>query len=439
LPSVRSADRVAHHGSKRLRRPAISEDTHILLRTFVALCLGALVGLERQVAQEESKGQKDFPGVRTLAFTALLGALAVLVAKDLGPWFAIALFLSSVAFLVLRYRHDTAERGDPGYTTETASLCTFAVGALAQADRLLIATVITIVMVALLRSKRALHRAGELLSPTDMVVLIRFLVLTGIILPLLPDEPYDPYGVLRPRDVWRMVVLISGLSFLGYVLMRIRAGNRGQILSGLLGGLVSSTATALTAARSARDAVSARPYEARVVLAAGTSFLRMGIIVGAVAPGVLHTAGLPLLAMAVLALTLGLLLQPKRNGALTSESALENPLTLKLAFGFAVVYASVLFLSAAARDVFHDRGAYAVTALAGMIGGDAPAISLARLAADNVLEQTVAAQGVINVAIATMIGKIVILLVIGRPRRMLHACGALLLVSLCGGALSLFL
>ena len=118
--------------------------------------------------------------MRTFAFTALLGALAVLLSRELGPWIAVALFLAHVVFLAMRYSHDVMQREQVGYTTEIASMCTFAVGALAQADRLLIATVVTIAMVALLRSKRALHRAGDLLSPADLEIGIRFLVITGI-------------------------------------------------------------------------------------------------------------------------------------------------------------------------------------------------------------------------------------------------------------------
>ena len=191
--------------------------------------------------------------MRTLAFMSLLGALAVLLGRLLHPLIAVALFAAGATFLVLRYRFDASERGDPGYTTEIASLCTFAVGALAQLGELGVATAITILMVALLRSKRFLHAAGELLSPTDMEVLIRFLVIAGIVFPLLPDQALDPlYEVVRPRDVWRMVVLISGLSFAGYVLMRVRAGRSGYLITGLLSGLVSSTAATLAYSRAAR-------------------------------------------------------------------------------------------------------------------------------------------------------------------------------------------
>src|SRR5262249_1108891 len=184
---------------------------------------------------------------------------------------------------------------DPGYTTETASLCTFAVGAIAQSGELLVATMITIVMVVLLRSKRALHRAAHLLSPADMEALIRFLVITGIVLPILPDTPIDPtYQVLYPRDVWRMVVLISGLSFLGYVLMRVRAGQASYVWTGLLAGLVSSTAATLAYARAGRGVAHARHYESLIALAASTAFLRMELMLWLVEPELARRGLVPL-------------------------------------------------------------------------------------------------------------------------------------------------
>ncbi|MEE8581753.1 MAG: DUF4010 domain-containing protein [Myxococcota bacterium] len=413
------------------QEPLIPEATQILLPTFVALCLGALVGLERQVAQEESGGLKDFPGVRTLAFTALLGALAVLVSREIGQWLAVALFLASATFLVLRYQHDTSARGDPGYTTETASLCTFVVGALAQSGQLLVATVITIAMVALLRSKRALHRAGELLSPTDMELLIRFLVIAGIILPLLPDQAYDPYGVLRPRDVWRMVVLISGLSFAGYVLMRLRVRDGGHLLNGLLGGLVSATAATFAHARSARLAADTRAHEARVVLAVSTSFVRMSIVVAAVAPALFGRVAPTLAAMFLLALALGVVMH--RSATQTDPDAeLRNPLTLRHALGFAALYASVLLFSAAARETFAAKGTYTVTALVASVGADAPVIALGRLASGGLLDLEATARGVCIVAVSATLGKLLILLTVARRRAVLRAAAVLALVAAVG-------
>jgi uncharacterized membrane protein (DUF4010 family) len=379
----------------------------------VALCLGALVGLERQIAQEESGGEKDFPGVRTFAFTSLLGALAVLLSQTLGEWLAVALFAASAMFLVLRYRYDASERGDPGYTTEIASLCTFAVGALAQSGQLLVATVITIVMVALLRLKRFLHQTAELLSPTDMEVLIRFLVITGIVLPLLPDQTYDPFGVLRPRNVWWMVVLISSLSFMGYVLMRVGAGSQSHRVTGLLGGLVSSTATTVAYARASRDAPSGRQYEELVVLAASMAFVRLAIVLTVVAPELVPRVGIILGVMFLVGLGLSALRHPSKEQP-SEQPQYRNPLSMTAALGFAVVYAGVLVLAAWARESFETAGIYTVTAIAATVGADAPTLSLARLAVGGQIDLDSAARGIAVVAVMTTLGKAAAVAIVGR-------------------------
>jgi uncharacterized membrane protein (DUF4010 family) len=435
------ADRGVQHGasvadpSNRIRGgPAIPDTLHTLLPTFVAICLGALVGLERQVAQRESGGEKDFPGVRTFAFTALLGALSVLVANAVHPLMAVALFAAAAVFLVLRYRFDTEKNLDPGYTTEVASLCTFSVGALAQSGEGLVATVVTIVMVVLLRGKRTLHRASELLSATDMEALIRFLVITGIVLPLLPDTPIDPgYGVLRPRDVWRMVVLISGLSFVGYVLMRVRAGAASHVVTGLLSGLVSSTAATLAYARAGRGVERARLYESLIALAASTAFLRMGVMLWIAAPALAHRVAIPLGAMLAVALLLAFL-RHRPDGAAPERHSFENPLTMRVAITFAAIYASVTLLLAAARESFGDAGVFGVSAAAALVGADAPSLSLARLAQDGRLSMETAALAVVVVAIGTTLGKVGILLAVGRTVFARRVAVTLLAVAATGAA-----
>jgi uncharacterized membrane protein (DUF4010 family) len=401
------------------------------------------VGLERHVAQEESGGEKDFPGVRTFAFLALIGALAVLVLEPLGPWMSVAIFAATASFLVLRYSHDASTRGDPGYTTEIASLCTFAIGVLAQSGQLLVATILTIAMVALLRSKRALHRASDLLEPADMEALIRFLVIAGIILPLLPSQPLDAYfelpyfEVLRPRDIWRMVVLISGVSFVGYVLMRLRAGRASHVIMGMLGGLVSSTAAALTYARAARDVGHARPYEAQIVLAASTAFVRIAVMLAIVAPRLLPRVALPLLVM--FAVGMGLAFVRHGSGTRPAETpAFRNPLKLRLAFTFATIYSLILLLVAAARERLGEGAVYTLSGLAALTGADAPSLSLARLEAHGQLPFETAVLGIVVVAIFTTVGKVGIVTAAG-PLLLARRVVPTLLLIASAGALTLLL
>lgn len=390
------------------------------------------MGLERQVAQEESGGEKDLPGVRTFAFLALVGALTVMVSEVLGPWIAAGLFLATSAFLVLRYSYDMSRRDDPGYTTEIASLCIFAVGVLAQSGQLLVATVITIGMVALLRSKRALHKASELLEPAEMEILIRFLVITGIVLPLLPNEPVEGFfGVLRPRDVWRMVVLISGVSFVGYALMRLRAGRSGHAIMGFLGGLVSSTATAITYARAARELGETRRYETLVLLAAAAAFFRVGIMLAVINPSLLPHVVLPLGAMFSVGMAFGFVWREPGDVG-NGGSAYKNPLRMKLAFAFAGLYATILVLVAAARDLVGETAVYILSAVAALGGADAPSLSLARLASDGQLDLKTASVAVVVVAISTTLGKAVIVAGLGGGAFARRVAPALLTMAIVG-------
>ncbi len=390
------------------------------------------------MAQEERKGTKDFPGVRTFAFLALLGALAVLVMDPFGAWMSVALFAASAMFLLLRYRHDTAMRGDPGYTTEIASLCTFAVGALAQSGQLLIATSITIAMVALLRSKSALHWAGDLLEPADMEALIRFLVITGIVLPLLPSEPLDPYfQVLRPRDIWRIVVLISSVSFVGYVLMRLRVGRSSHIVLGLLSGLVSSTAAAVSYVRAARQTQTARPFETLVVLAASTAFVRIAIMLAIVGPAVLSSVILPLLVMFLVGVAL-VFLRHAPSAQAGQAPDFTNPLKLRLALSFAALYAVVLLVVAAVHDRLGEAGVYVASGLAALVGADAPSLSLARLEVYGQLPLETAVIGVVLVAVMATLGKVAIVAALGSRKFALRVIPTLVGIA-ASGVLSLYL
>lgn len=380
----------------------------------MALLLGALVGLERQVAEGERQGEKDFPGVRTFAFTALLGALAVMLAEQLGPWIAVALFLAGVTFLVLRYRHQIEEREDVGYTTEIASMCTFAVGALAQSGQLLVATVVTVAMVALLRSKRALHRAADLLSPRDMEILVRFLVIALVVYPLLPEGALGAFGeVLRPRDVWRMVVLISGVSFVGYALMRFRGGTASLALTGLLAGLVSSTAAAFAYARAARPRRDALHYEALIALAAAASYLRLLLVLAVVAPALVPRVSIPLVLMSVTALAF-VAIRHRPDDAPQVAEQFDNPLALRVPLTFAAIYATVLVLVNSVRESLPESATYVVAAIAALPGGNAATLSLARLAADGRIGHETAALAVVVVAVSTTVAKLAIVLAVGR-------------------------
>ena len=255
---------------------------------------------------------------------------------------------------------------------------------------------------------------------------------TGIVLPLLPNEPIEGFfGVLRPRDVWRMVVLISGVSFVGYALMRLRAGRSGHAIMGFLGGLVSSTATAITYTRAAREAGDARHYETLVVLAASAAFFRVGFMLAIINPSLLPHVVLPLGAMFAVGMLFGFVWrQPGDAG--NEPSAYKNPLRMRLAFTFAGLYATILVLVAAARDLVGETAVYILSAIAALGGADAPSLSLARLASDGQLDLETASVAVVVVAVTTTLGKAVIVVGLGGGTFARRVAPALLTMAIVG-------
>ncbi len=233
-------------GGHDVFQPAAGTDI-VLLRLVVAAALGGLIGIERERA--EGTGSPQFAGVRTFPLFSVLGAVLALASGQIGPA-VIAGFVAVAALVVVSYLRSS--RSDIGTTTETAALATYWVGVLAGAGALLLAAVLGIGMTVLLASKERLEAFPRGLSRDEVQAALVLAVIAAVVLPLLPDARYGPWGVWNPRHLWGMVVLVCGLSFVAFVGMRIWGEARGLYASGLLGGLVSSTAVMRSGARLSR-------------------------------------------------------------------------------------------------------------------------------------------------------------------------------------------
>ena len=196
-----------------------------------AMLCGALIGMQREfVGQREP--HPAFAGVRTLTLVALLGALSTQLGEQLGWWLPCIAFTGLVALVSIS--HYLRQAADPGLTTEVVSLLTFLVGVTMAAGAAQIAVSVTIVMTGLLSIKRPLHEFARRISEADVNATLKFALVSLVILPLLPNRAFGPYGVLNPYAIWLMVVLISGISFLGYILIELAGPTRGLALTGLL-------------------------------------------------------------------------------------------------------------------------------------------------------------------------------------------------------------
>lgn len=364
------------------------------LTTFAtSLALGFLIGLERE------RNPSARAGVRTFALTSMFGTLAALLASQSGtPWILAAALLAVATFIITAYLGEKST--EPGTTTEIALLVCFSLGAMLWYGEQTLAIMLAIVTTALLYYKTELEGISKGLSRLDLVSILQFAVVTFIVLPILPNQNMGPFGALNPYQVWLMVVLISGVSLAGYVALRLFGERNGGLLLGLLGGLVSSTATTLVYTKHARANPEMRRLAISVILLANLVVLpRLSILASILAPAILPRL-LPVLGSG---LFLGLLLtllhlrrQPKEK---LPMPGITNPAELRTALSFALLYAGVLLASAWLSNIAGDKGLYAVALASGLVDVDAIALSSMRLLH---LGQVIQDQAVVAITLALL-------------------------------------
>jgi uncharacterized membrane protein (DUF4010 family) len=351
-------------------------DLEVLLRYGTALAIGLLMGLERE------RNPSARAGLRTFALIALFGVMTSHLGQQTGsPWIiAVGLFLVGIMIIAAYFRQPD-KQGDPGTTTVSAMLVCYGLGVLCWFGEIRLAVMLGIASTVLLYFKTELHGITQNLTRRDLISILQFAVLSLIVLPLLPNQGYGPYGALNPHQIWWMVVLISGLSLAGYAALRIAGQQRGTILIGLLGGLVSSTATTLTFSRhSKQNEALARLAIIVILLANLVVLVRLAALVGILSvPALARLA--PILAVGLVTGALATwygLRKLKPTGAVP-ELTLSNPTEIRTAVTFGALYAVVLLASAWLADFAGPRGLYAVASVAGLTDVDAITLSTLRL------------------------------------------------------------
>ena len=335
------------------------------LRYGASLGIGLLIGLERE------RNPAARAGVRTFALVALAGTLAA----ALGGWLVPVGFAAVAAMLIAAYA--IREPGeDAGTTTVIAALVCYLLGALAGTGETTLAAALGIGVTALLYFKPELEGLAGL-ERRDQVSVLQFLVVTFVVLPILPDQGYGPYEALNPRHIWLMVALIAGVGLASYAALRAAGERHGVLLTGILGGLVSSTATTvLYARRSADSEAMARVAFPVVALANLIPLARVAVIAAVLAPSLLPSL-VPVLGAALgagLVLTALAMRRPQAGGSLPVPE-IHNPVELGIALRFAALYAIVLLASAWLADIAGDKGLYAVALASGLVDVDPVVLS----------------------------------------------------------------
>jgi uncharacterized membrane protein (DUF4010 family) len=370
----------------------------VYLRLGVSLGLGLLVGLQREL------GADRIAGVRTFALITLLGTVAAMLASTLGPWIVLAALLAVGALVVAgALIQARREDGDIGLTTEVAALVMFGVGALLGEGDPVVAIVVGGLVAVLLQAKGPLHALIARLADKDVRAIFQFVLITLVILPVVPDETFGPYDVLNPRNVWLMVVLVVGISLGGYLAYKVLGQQAGTILGGVIGGLISSTATTASYAKRVPGGSHAgMPVVIVVLLATAIMYVRVLIEIGAVARDYLWAMAWPILVLTGACVVIALIIWLVTRRVDVEMPEPENPTELKPALLFAVLYAVVLLLVAWARDVLGDAGTYAVAAVSGVADMDAITLSTGRLVDAGSMDPDVAWRAIVVGSLSNM-------------------------------------
>lgn len=399
-------------------------------RFGVALVLGILVGLERQYSQAEG-AERHFGGIRTFAFISLLGCASAMIATEYTVWFFPLAFIGLAAMVLASYLVTSEEVG-VGLTTEITSLLVFICGALVYWGYLELGAALAVIVTLFLSLKVKLHTLAARISEEDILATLKFAIITVIVLPLLPNRTYGPLDVLNPYNIWLMVVFISGINFIGYVLVKVLGSQHGIGLTGLLGGLVSSTAVTLSfSQRSQKEPVLGRDFALAITVASTTMFLRVLFEAYVLNQALAYSLLAPLLAAAGVGLTACLYLWFSSRSREKGEVSASNPFELGPAVQFGLLFAVILFVSKAAQVYLGDAGVYLSSVLAGLTDVDAITLSMARLAGADV-SQAVAARAVTLAALSNTVVKGGIAIALGSAslrRYILPTFGAVLVVG----------
>lgn len=369
-------------------------DTEILSRLGIALAIGLLIGLERGWHTREWEEGTRVAGLRTYGLIGLLGGVWALISQQVNILLLGFGFLGLTLIILTAYVMRVRAKHEIGITSAIAALLTFALGAMAILGYHLAAAAAAVIVTLLLDLKPQLHGWLRKLEPRELNASLELLLISVVMLPILPNQGYGPWQALNPYAIWWMVVLITGISFVGYFAMKIGGTRYGALLTGISGGLVSSTAVTLTLAKlTQREPRHADAMASGILAACATMFPRILLIATVINPDLFFPLLWPIAIIAGLTyLAAWLFWHKARQTVPTEPPALTNPFQIGMAIRFSILLAVILLLARAMQAWLGDTGLYLLSALSGTTDVDAISLSVSRMSLDALpLEVTVTA------------------------------------------------
>ncbi len=400
--------------------------------------LGASIGLIRQWSDQEKKPKEegiDFGGLRTHTFWSLLGCLGGAASPE-TPWVLPAIIFALAAHQIV-VRWQSVQAGHGGGTSFAGMLLTLLIGALVSHDFNEAAVLVTALTMVMIGIKKPVHAWTRHFTNEDVRAALQFAAITGVVLPLVPNRDMGPFGGFNPYSTWWMVVLISGVGFAGYIAMRLLGTKAGILVTGIAGGLASSTAATLAFTRSSRnDPALSLHYALAITLACAVLVPRVIVVIALINPQLALASALPLTAMAVPTIVFAVWYYFRGDKDTQVEApAVGNPLSLKTAIKFALLYAAVAFLVTVATANDWQGSLLPLSFVSGLTDVNAISLSMARGQRGDGLPLQLAVNAVVLAVVANSLLKGIVAIVGGAPRLRLPIALVLGATALAGTAM----
>ncbi len=416
----------------------------LIWKLGTSLAIGLLIGIERGWhGRTEDEGDR-VAGIRTFSLSGLLGGIWAVLIPYTGEWILGLVFIAFTGLIIASYifEQKVPEEQDIGITTEVGLLLTFTLGAWAALGYQIEALATAVVVTTLLSIKPVLHRWLQKIDIEVIYAGIKLLIISVILLPLLPNQGYGPWDTLNPYWIWWMVVLISGLSFIGYILVKYAGENRGTLLTSVIGGLASSTAVTISLAQFAKQHRKGKPhiFVAGVLIASGIMLVRVFIEVSVVNKELLTPLWIPLVTMLFTTICCVLWLRMKSDESEKEDNPaldLGNPLQLPTALKFGALLAVILVMATTLQEWFGDQGVYLLSLLSGLMDVDAITLSLSKMAQTEITA-AVATLGIVIAVISNTIVKAGLFIFWVGWKRSIELLWMILIIS-TSGVLSIWL
>jgi len=416
-------------------------DFEFLKQIGVAVVLASLIGLERE--QKHQRYESDaFGGIRTFALIGLLGVLSFILSAYSIVYFAV--LAAGFFFLVVTSYFITCRKNnDVGATSEVAAILVYIVGILCGMEKFVLATVIALVVLSILHFKAPLHRWAKHLKNEEIVSAIQFIVIAFVVLPLLPNQEFGPFGFFNPYIVWLMVVFISAISFVSYIAIKLFGAKRGIGVTGFLAGFISSTALVLSfSGESKRNKGIVNPYVLAVVVASSAMFFRVLLEVSVLSPELLNMLLIPLVVMGSVGIlsVLFLWVRKDKSSEKVERSMLKvkSPFSIKPALKFGAFFAAISLLTKLGSEYMGDSGLYLSSFISGIMDVDAITVNMAEDFVANKVTESVAVVAIIIASMTNTFAKGAIFLALGNRKVAMKIISIFSIMLLAGGASLVF-